>query len=163
MVENNGENRWVLDGGHFEMTQKNGASDRWTKGTYVVRDNIVEFTSRTTAASPRTIRPREKRARSSPYTWSLYRDKLTLGPVEGAVSPENFSAKPWDAGRLDPRVDRNLGEEPSATARQALHGEPAAQGFDAVGEAAQAGASGGIRAADAVVGDLHDQPAAGLG
>ena len=94
VVENYGEHRWVLDGGHFEMTQKNGASDRWTKGTYVVRDNIVEFTVEDYGGvAPNNSS--EKTGEVFTYTWSLYRDKLTLGPVEGAVSPENFSAKPW--------------------------------------------------------------------
>jgi hypothetical protein len=42
-----------------------------------------------------SIGAHEKTGEVFTNTWSLYRDKLTLGPVEGAVSPENFSAKPW--------------------------------------------------------------------
>ena len=41
-VENYGEFRWVLDGGRFGMTQRNGASDRSTKGTCVVRPKVGE-------------------------------------------------------------------------------------------------------------------------
>ena len=94
VVENYGEHRWVLDGGRFEVTQKNGASDRWTKGTYVVRGNIVVFTVKDYGG----VAPNgasEKTGEVYTYTWSLYRDQLTLGPVEGAISPENFRAKPW--------------------------------------------------------------------
>ena len=94
VLENYGEHRWVLDGGRFEMTQKNGASDRWTKGTYVVRDNIVEFTVEDYGGVAPTGSS-EKTGEVFTYTWSLYRDQLTLGPVEGAISPENFRAKPW--------------------------------------------------------------------
>jgi hypothetical protein len=93
-LENYGKHRWVLDGGRFEMTQKNGASDRWTKGTYVVREDIVEFTVEDFGGvAPNDAH--EKTGEVYTYTWSLYRDQLTLGPVEGAISPENFLAKPW--------------------------------------------------------------------
>ena len=70
-----------------------GASDRWTKGTYVVRDNIVEFTVEDYGGVAPTDSS-EKTGEVLTYAWSLYRDQLTLGPVEGAISPENFSAKP---------------------------------------------------------------------
>ena len=93
-VENYGRFRWVLDNGRFEMTQQNGASDRWTKGTYVVRDDIVVFTIEDYGGrAPNNAH--EKTGEVFTYTWSLYRDKLTLGAVEGAISPENFLAKPW--------------------------------------------------------------------
>jgi hypothetical protein len=29
------------------------------------------------------------------YRWSRYRDRLTLQPVPGAVSPEPFRVNPW--------------------------------------------------------------------
>ena len=93
VVENYGKHRWVLDGGRFEMTQKNGASDRWTKGSYVVREDIVEFTVEDFGG----VAPNGAHERTGEvltFTWSLYRDQLTLGPVEGAISPENFLAKP---------------------------------------------------------------------
>jgi TRAP-type C4-dicarboxylate transport system substrate-binding protein len=94
-VENYGKFRWVLDGGRFEMTQKNGASDRWTKGTYGVRDDVVEFTvEEFGGAAPNGAH--EQTGEVFTYTWSLYRDQLILGPVEGASSPENFLAKPWE-------------------------------------------------------------------
>jgi TRAP-type C4-dicarboxylate transport system substrate-binding protein len=93
-LENYGKYRWTLDEGRFEMMQRNGASDRWTKGTYVVRDDIVEFTVEDFGG----VAPNGAHERTGEvftYTWSLYRDQLTLGPVEGAISPENFLAKPW--------------------------------------------------------------------
>jgi TRAP-type C4-dicarboxylate transport system substrate-binding protein len=94
VVENYGSFRWVLDNGRFEMTQKNGASDRWTKGTYTVRGNTVVFSVEDYGG----VAPNDAHERTGEvftYTWSLYRDQLTLGPVEGAISPENFRAKPW--------------------------------------------------------------------
>ena len=95
VLENFGWFHWTLDSGRFEMTQKNGASDRWTKGTYAVRDNnVVEFTVEEFGG----IAPNdasEKPGEVFTYTWSLYRDQLTLGAVDGAISPEPFLAKPW--------------------------------------------------------------------
>jgi TRAP-type transport system periplasmic protein len=94
VIENYGRFRWVLDGGRFEMMQKNGASDRWAKGTYVVRDDMVELTvEESGGVSPNDYR--ETKGEVFTYTWSLYRDQLTLGAVEGAISPEPFLAKPW--------------------------------------------------------------------
>lgn len=94
VVENYGEFHWALDGGRFEMTQRNGASDRWTKGTYVVRGDIVEFTVEDFGGVAPTG-AHERKGEVFAYTWSLYRDQLTLGPVEGAISPEVFLIKPW--------------------------------------------------------------------
>ena len=94
VIENYGKFRWVLDGGHFEVTQKNGASDRWAKGTYVVRDDIVELTvEEFGAAALRTTTTDDGRG-----------VRLHLEPLprpaharrgEGAISPEPFLAKPW--------------------------------------------------------------------
>jgi hypothetical protein len=39
-------------------------------------------------------------------TWSLYRDTLTLGPVDGAISPENYFGQPWRRVSSAPKVDR---------------------------------------------------------
>ena len=94
VVENYGKFRWVLDGGRFEMTQKNGASDRWTKGSYVVRDDVVAFTVEDFGGVAPTG-SHERTGEVFTYTWSLYRDQLTLGPVEKAISPELFMVKPW--------------------------------------------------------------------
>jgi len=93
-LENYGAFRWVLDGGRFEMTQKNGASDRWAKGTYVVRGDVVEFTVEDNGG----VAPNDAHERPGEvftFRWSLYRDRLTLAAVEDAISPEPFRAKPW--------------------------------------------------------------------
>ena len=125
-VENYGEFRWVLDGGRFEMTQKNGASDRWTKGTYVVRDTSSSSRSRTRRS--RSERLHETTGEVSTYTWSLYRDQLTLGPVEGAISPENFLAKPWtrigDASTTTPTATPLDGVYRTSFTREALEQSP---------------------------------------
>ncbi|MEO7981920.1 MAG: hypothetical protein ABI807_13645 [Sporichthyaceae bacterium] len=40
------------------------------------------------------------------YGWSLYRDTLTLTPVDGTISPGNFLAQPWH--RVGGSVDTSL-------------------------------------------------------
>ena len=37
----------------------------------------------------------EKTGETFSFRWSRYRDRLTLTPVAGAISPENFTAQPW--------------------------------------------------------------------
>jgi TRAP-type C4-dicarboxylate transport system substrate-binding protein len=94
VVENYGKFRWVLDGGRFEMMQKNGASDRWTKGSYTVRGNTVVFSVEDYGG----VAPNDAHEMTGEvftYAWSLYRDQLTLEAVEGAISPELFRVKPW--------------------------------------------------------------------
>jgi TRAP-type C4-dicarboxylate transport system substrate-binding protein len=94
MEENYGSFRWVLDGGRFEMTQKNGASDRWTMGTYVVRDDIVEFTvEQFGGKAPNNAH--ERTGEVFTFRWNLYRDRLTLNAVQGSISPAPFLATPW--------------------------------------------------------------------
>jgi len=93
-IENYGRFRFVLDGGRYEMTQRNGASDRWTKGTYVVRDGVLEFTVEEFGG----VAPNDAHERTGEvftYRWSLYRDRLRLEEVEGKISPVLFRAKPW--------------------------------------------------------------------
>ncbi len=73
---------------------------------------------------------------------------------------------PTQAGRadgrrlgLDPRRQRDLGDDAGAAARRALDAEPAVERGEAVGEAAQARAACRVGDADAVVGDLdRDRP-----
>jgi hypothetical protein len=92
--ENYGAFHWVLDRGHFEMTQKNGRSDRWTRGSYRVTDDIVEFEVEDyggTAPNNASEKPGE----IFTFAWSLYRDKLALKPVPGAVSPDGLTKVPW--------------------------------------------------------------------
>ena len=79
-VENYGRFRWVLDNGRFEMTQQNGASDRWTKGTYVVRDDIVVFTIEDYGGEPQTTRMKR-----------LVRSSRTRGASTGTSSRSELS------------------------------------------------------------------------
>ena len=37
----------------------------------------------------------EKTGETYSFRWSRYRDRLTLTPVKGKISPENFTAQPW--------------------------------------------------------------------
>ena len=37
----------------------------------------------------------EKTGEIFSFRWSRYRDRLSLTPVAGKISPENFTAQPW--------------------------------------------------------------------
>ena len=37
----------------------------------------------------------EKTGEVFSFRWSRYRDRLTLAPVRGAISPENFRINAW--------------------------------------------------------------------
>ena len=118
------------------MTQKNGASDRWAKGTYVVRDDIVELSVEESGGISPNDYHAQMKGEVYAYTWSLDRDQLTLGAVEGAISPGALPGQALDAGRLDVQVDRDRCVQPRAAADRAPHGKLPTEGFDAVGEAA---------------------------
>jgi TRAP-type transport system periplasmic protein len=93
-AENWGKWVFVFDRGHFAITQENKLACTWGYGTFAVKGNHVEW--RFTdgggiAPSGSTNKPGEFFV----FGWSLYRETLTLTPVQGEISPENFRAKPW--------------------------------------------------------------------
>jgi hypothetical protein len=76
------------------MSQKSETSDRWTKGTYAIIGDEVVFTIEDFGGKA----PNDAHERTGEvftYTWSLYRNQLTLGEAEGGISPELFRVKPW--------------------------------------------------------------------
>jgi TRAP-type C4-dicarboxylate transport system substrate-binding protein len=86
--ENYGRTRMVLDRGRLTQQQPEGYS---AAGTYtVVGDKLTLTFTRSTGGHART-RPGEV----WDFRWSLYRDQLTLEPVDGKVSPTPTFAKPW--------------------------------------------------------------------
>ena len=107
--ENFGDWVFLVDRGRFAFTQRNGEACTWGYGTWDVRGQQVEWRfidgggiAPTGAAN--------KPGELFDYAWSLYRDTLTLAPVQNAVSPGNFLAQPWhrvsasvDTSRLFPR------------------------------------------------------------
>jgi hypothetical protein len=92
--ENYGTWTYVFDRDRFAFTQENDDACTWGYGTFAVKGNQVEwkFTDGGgTGPNNSFNRPGE----SFVFGWSLYRQTLTLTPVQGAVSPETFRAKPW--------------------------------------------------------------------
>jgi TRAP-type C4-dicarboxylate transport system substrate-binding protein len=92
--ENYGTWTYVFDRARFAYTEENKDACTWGYGTFAVKGNQVEwkFTDGGgTGPNNSFNRPGE----SFVFGWSLYRQTLTLTPVQGAVSPENFRAKPW--------------------------------------------------------------------
>ena len=92
--ENWGHWIFVLDRGRFAFTQENKPSCTWGYGKIAVRGNRMSWTFADgggIAPSGAENRPGEFFV----YDFSLYRDTLTITPVEGRVSPLNFRAKPW--------------------------------------------------------------------
>jgi TRAP-type C4-dicarboxylate transport system substrate-binding protein len=99
-VENYGRQRWTLRAGRFRFDQRNGPTcETWTTGTFTVRGHTLTFriedaggrTPHGTGAGSWLPKPGEVWT----YRWSLYRDRLTLRPAPGEISPEPLLAKPW--------------------------------------------------------------------
>ena len=92
--ENYGRWRFVLDRGRLSYTQSSEGASRWTKALYTVSGNILTFTV-TDYGGEAPHGAAEKTGEVFTFRWSRYRDRLTLSPVEGKISPENFRLRPW--------------------------------------------------------------------
>jgi TRAP-type transport system periplasmic protein len=92
--ENYGRWRFVLDRGRLYYTQSSEGASRWTKAKYQVRGDELTFEV-TSYGGEAPNGAAEKTGEVFTFRWSRYRDQLTLEPVMGKVSPENFRAKPW--------------------------------------------------------------------
>ena len=92
--ENYGTWTYVFDRGRFAYTQEDEQACGWGYGTFAVKGNQVEwrFTDGGGTGPNNAI---NKPGEFFVFGWSLYRETLTLTPVPGAISPENFWAKPW--------------------------------------------------------------------
>lgn len=92
--ENWGKLTVAIAAGRFAFTNENREACIWAYGGYTVKRNIVELTVEDGGGDAPTgaaNRPGEVYS----YRWSRYRDRLTLSPVRGAISPEGFRVKPW--------------------------------------------------------------------
>jgi TRAP-type transport system periplasmic protein len=89
--ENYGTWTLVIDRGRFAFTQQSEKACIWGYGTAAVTGHQLEWTFTDGGGIGRANRPGELFT----YGWSLYRETLTLTPVEGKVSAEPFRAKPW--------------------------------------------------------------------
>lgn len=93
--ENWGHQVFVLEDGRVAFTQENAESCTWGYGTLKLSGHSMAWSildgGYTRAPNFAYNRPGE----SFRFGWSRFRDTLTLTPVEGAISPENFRAAPW--------------------------------------------------------------------
>jgi TRAP-type C4-dicarboxylate transport system substrate-binding protein len=94
--ENWGEFRFAFDRGRFAATTENGKACLWVYGRYAVKGDLVEWTIEDGGGQSVTAEDFFNRAGEFfTYRWSRYRDRLTLTPVKGRISPEPFRVKPW--------------------------------------------------------------------
>jgi TRAP-type C4-dicarboxylate transport system substrate-binding protein len=94
--ENWGEFTFAFADGRFAFTTENGGACLWAYGRYEVKGNLVEWTVEDGGG----ISVTEENFFNRPgefftYRWSRYRDRLTLEPVEGAISAEPYRVNPW--------------------------------------------------------------------
>jgi TRAP-type C4-dicarboxylate transport system substrate-binding protein len=104
-LENFGDWVFLVYRGRFAYTQRNGAACTWGYGAWQTDGNRVQWRfldGGGMAPSGANTKPGEVHD----FTWSLYRDTLTLGPIDGAVSPENYFGQPWRRVSSTPKVDR---------------------------------------------------------
>ena len=102
--ENWGHWVFVFSRGRFVITQENETSCTWGYGAYAVNGNRMSWTfldGGGIAPNNATNRPGEYFV----YDFSTYRDTITLSPVEGEVSPFNFSVHPWRLLTASPTYD----------------------------------------------------------
>jgi len=85
---------YVFDRGRFAITQENRYACTWGYGTYTVNGdrmqwNFIDAGGHTPDGSY------NKPGEQFDYRWSRFRDTVTVRPVKGAISPDNFLARPW--------------------------------------------------------------------
>jgi Bacterial extracellular solute-binding protein, family 7 len=92
--ENWGHWVFVFDHGRFGITQENKPSCTWGYGKYTVRGSRTRWAF-TDGGGIAPSGANNKPGESMVFDLSAYRDTLTLTPVPGQISPDNFRAKPW--------------------------------------------------------------------
>jgi hypothetical protein len=92
--ENYGDFVYVFDRGRFAFTQESDQACTWQYGTFTVRGHKMAWTFILGGGiSPN--RAFNKPGEFFRFGWSFYRNTLTLTALKGAISPEEFWAKPW--------------------------------------------------------------------
>jgi TRAP-type C4-dicarboxylate transport system substrate-binding protein len=94
--ENWGEFTYAFADGRFAFTTENGEACLWAYGSYVVKGDVVEWTVEDGGG----ISVTEENFFNRPgefytFRWSRFRDRLTLAPVKGTISPEPYRVNPW--------------------------------------------------------------------
>lgn len=87
--------RWtyVFDRGHFAISQHNADACTWAYGTFTVRGHRTRWNF-DDGGGRTPDNAFNKPGEQFDYTWSRFRDQLTLGAVRGAISPGNFKVNP---------------------------------------------------------------------
>ena len=92
--ENWGHWRFSFNRGQLYYTQAAAGSRRWARARYTVKGHTVTFTvTEYGGESPHGAA--EKTGERFAFRWSRYRDRLTMSPALGGISPENFTADAW--------------------------------------------------------------------
>jgi TRAP-type C4-dicarboxylate transport system substrate-binding protein len=92
--ENWGHWRFSFNRGQLYYTQAAAGSRRWTRARYTVKGHTVTITV-TEYGGEAPHGSAEKTGEQFGFRWSRYRDRLTMSPLMGAISPENFTADTW--------------------------------------------------------------------
>jgi hypothetical protein len=92
--ENWGRWRYTLSRGQMYYTQSSEGHTRWTRATYTVKGHTFTYTV-TEYGGDAPHGAAEKTGEVFTFRWSRYRDRLSLAPITGGVSPKNFRLKPW--------------------------------------------------------------------
>ena len=99
--ENYGQWRFVFSRGRLRYTQASEGARRWIRADYRVNGHVLTMTI-TANGGEAPNDAAEKPGEVFKYRWSLYRDRLTLGPVKGAVSPSGWYSGPGGASATLP-------------------------------------------------------------
>lgn len=103
--ENWGKFTMAMLAGRFAATTENGEACLWVYGGYEVKANVLEWTVEDGGGISVTEEDFFNYAGEFfSWRWSRYRDRLTLGRVQGAVSPEPFRVNPWRLLEATPSV-----------------------------------------------------------
>lgn len=101
VVENYGEFRFVFDHGHFAFTQHQSPACTWGYGTFTVTGDKLEM-SFIDGGGIAPNHSNDKPGEVFDYTWSSYRGAMKWSAVPDAVSPANWTYKPWQRQRPEP-------------------------------------------------------------
>ncbi len=104
--ENWGHWVYVFDRGRFAFTQENEQACTWGFGTYEVTADRIALTFLDGGAVEAPNNAFNRPGEYFVFGWNLEGEDLTLSPVPGEVSPENFRAKPWRRTSTTPAAGR---------------------------------------------------------
>jgi TRAP-type C4-dicarboxylate transport system substrate-binding protein len=104
IAENWGEWRLVLDHGRFASTQYNDQACTWNYGTYELTGTTLELTF-VGGGGRGPNNAFNKPGEVFDYRVSSYHDTMKWSPVQDAVSPSQFTMKPWHRDTGKPSAD----------------------------------------------------------